>query len=118
MSCGHLFLLAHSTWQLYVRPVLYAPLYNLYFYGPEVVGLWEGKSYEEICSRLTAVNAGFWESSPGAKGACTMLIDKKMDAVVSVLLFVNYCYVLLRITRACVYALEKKLTGGSQHAKK
>ncbi|BBI30563.1 hypothetical protein QKT49_gp200 [Acanthamoeba castellanii medusavirus] len=60
------------------------PLYTLYRRGPSIAGYgwWEGASDEDICSRLTGVNAEFWRAGPASSAMCSELIDRKFDAFV------------------------------------
>jgi hypothetical protein len=58
------------------------PLKFLYFRGPSLdgYGFWESLPPEEICTRLTNVDAHFWVSSESARAACDGLIERKFDA--------------------------------------
>lgn len=58
-----------------------APLRWLYLFGPSLLGwgFWEGKTAAEVCSRLTNVEAAFWERDLN-RGQCLELIEAKVHA--------------------------------------
>lgn len=100
------------------KPIAYAPFYMVYFHGPAALGFWEGKNQQEICSRLTAVEAQFWDSSLGAVDVCNDLIDRKMNAFFVMFLALLMAYVSFRLTCISMNILEYKLTYYAKNGEK
>ena len=60
--------------------VWWNPLHALWRRGPALFGFWEGASDEQICARLSGVDAVFWGSSDAAHGECARMILRRYDS--------------------------------------
>lgn len=66
------------------------PLETLYLYGPRVLGCWEGKPVEDICTHLAPrTRAEFWLDHPDE---CMDLVDKN---IYSWILLAEYLIILV-----------------------
>ncbi len=82
-----------------IQHLLEYPLRILYFYGPSFsgYGFWEGLPKEEICSRLTSVDAAVWKMNIDIMSACEILIERKINSMLIFFGFILYCYLFQRI---------------------
>lgn len=99
--------------------VLEAPLLTLYLQGPQLggYGFWEGLQYNEICARLTGVDAAHWSSSSGMV-ECLHLIDRKFNAFLILNYFILYIFILFLsvpcLVRCVCRRLQRPATRGRE----
>ena len=82
--------------------MLYWPLRHLYLNGPSFsgYGFWEGLPREEICSRLTMVEARYWYGTPEQEHACSQLIERKVESLWVLCTFLLFAFCLFRLVDA------------------
>jgi len=82
-----------------------SPIRKLYFFGPAYLnfGFWEGQPHAEICARLTAYSATFWEKHGSD---CSEMIEKKFLSFQSSLEVSLYFIILFGSLKFCVDELR------------
>ena len=58
--------------------LIIAPLRELFFKGPKLLGFWNSMAEEDICSRISGVPADFWHIN---KDACRDIAQKEFHAL-------------------------------------
>jgi len=71
--------------------VIRRPLHHLFMYGPTLMGGWEGRTDEEICSALTGTHASIWQKN---HNECGEIIERKFNSMYSVISVLLYYYLL------------------------
>jgi hypothetical protein len=85
------------------------PLFYVYVNGPSIygVGFWRGKSFPDICSSVTSVQASFWTESQVNASECEMIVLREFTsilvgfsaAVYLVGLIIVSCWLMSRLSR-------------------
>ena len=79
---------------VYIQKLLYIifklPFFKFYIKGPKILGCWESRQYEDICSSLTGNPAEFWKLN---NAECSDIINNKFESYY--ILFTTICYTLV-----------------------
>ena len=93
---------------MWVKQLMSWPLRYLYLHGPSFsgYGFWEGLAHEEICSRLTMVDARYWYGTPEQEHACNQLIERKTESLWVLCSFLLYVFCFFRLVDALLNGLR------------
>ena len=84
------------------RTFVEVPLRELYFNGPESLGVWGGIEIADICFSLTNTSSMFWVEH---LGECSDMCEKKFGAFNTAVNFVIYVIILLRVVNGVMFHL-------------